>query len=124
MTINEEPDAMVVLACKKRPGENQANNDSCRGVSIVEVLVVVAMIAILTAVSILQFTRTSDSYNADNAAYKILNYCREASGRAVSDHHSYRVVINTNTNNISLINEVLPSTGPCTCGEGDTVTGN
>jgi Tfp pilus assembly protein FimT len=117
---------MVVSACYHRPDENRAKNESCRGVSIVEILIVVAMIAIITAISVIQFTRTADSYDADNAAYKILNYCREANGRAVSDHHSYRVVINTNTGNISLINEVLPTTptgATCTCGEGDTVTG-
>lgn len=114
---------MVDLACQKRPDENRAKNDSCRGVSVVEIVIVTAMIAILTAISVLQFTRTAESYNADNAAYKILNYCREANGRAVADHHSYRVVVNTNTGNISLINEVLPSSGTCTCGEGDTVTG-
>jgi Tfp pilus assembly protein FimT len=94
---------------------------SSRGVSLVEVLIVVAMIATLTAVAMIQFSATNESYNADDAAYKILNYCREASSRAVSDHHSYRVVINTATNNISLINENSFATGN---GEGATLSGD
>jgi prepilin-type N-terminal cleavage/methylation domain-containing protein len=96
-------------------------SQSQRGVSLVEILIAMSMIAILGGVAVLQFSATNESYNADNCAYKILNYCREASSRAVSDHHSYRVVINTNTNNISMINEMSSASGN---GEGDTINGD
>lgn len=96
---------------------------SSRGVTMIELLIVVAIIAIVSSFAVIQFSRTQESYNADNAAYKILNYCREASSRAVSDHHSYRVVINTNTNYISLINENTNDLGTGN-GEGATVAGD
>jgi type II secretory pathway pseudopilin PulG len=88
---------------------------------MIELLIVFLIIGILAGFAIIQYTATREALNADDAAFRVLNYLREASERAAADHHSYRVVINTTTNNISLINEKSFATGNT---EGDTITGD
>src|SRR5262245_58874442 len=87
------------------------NWSSARGVSIVETVIVLAVLIILASAVVFQFTQTREAYNADDAANKLVNYFREANSRAVSDHHSFRVVINLNSGNISMIDEQTSATG-------------
>src|SRR5262245_45820716 len=94
---------------------------SSGGYSLVELLVVIAVIAIVTGTVVFQFTSAREAYNADDAAYKVMNYFREANSRAVSDHHSFRVTINKTTNTISLIDERTLASGN---NEGETVSGD
>jgi prepilin-type N-terminal cleavage/methylation domain-containing protein len=79
--------------------------DRAEGFSLIELLVVISVIAIVTGIAVFQFTNTREAYNADDAAYKVMNYFREANSRAVSGHHSCRVTINNSTSTISLIDE-------------------
>jgi|SRR5262249_2792348 len=80
-------------------------SDRPEGFSLIELLVVITVIAIVTGIAVFQFVNTREAYNADDAAYKVMNYFREAYSRAVSDHHSFRVTINNSTGIISLIDE-------------------
>jgi len=91
------------------------------GYSLVELLVVISVIAIVTAIAVFSFTNTREMYNADDAANKVVNYFREANSRAVSNHHSYRVTINNSTNTISLIDEATLKSGN---NDGETISGD
>jgi len=91
------------------------------GYSIVELMIVTAVIAIITAGVIVAFQPTKTAISSTDAAAQVVNYLREANARAVADHHSFRVVINTNTNKISLINENTSGSGN---NEGDAVSGD
>jgi prepilin-type N-terminal cleavage/methylation domain-containing protein len=79
--------------------------DPAEGFSLIELLIVISVIAIVTGIAVFQFAGSREAYNAEDAAYKVMNYFREANSRAVSDHHSFRVTINTSSNTISLIDE-------------------
>ncbi|HWX40128.1 MAG TPA: prepilin-type N-terminal cleavage/methylation domain-containing protein [Blastocatellia bacterium] len=103
------------------PGAVSRAWNSSRGVSIVETVIVLAVLAILASGAIFQFGSSREAYNADDAANRLLNYFREANSRAVSDHHSFRVVINLSSGNISLIDEKTSATGN---DDGDTVSGD
>ena len=96
--------------------------DRCEGYSLVELTVVIAITAIVTAIVVMQFTNTREMYNADDAANKVMNYLREANSRAVSNHHSYRVTINQNTNTISLIDEKTSAGGGNN--DGESISGD
>jgi len=91
------------------------------GYSLVELLVVISVIAIVTAIAVFSFTNTREMYNADDAANRVVNYFREANSKAVSNHHSYRVTINNITNTISLIDEVTLASGN---NDGETINGD
>src|SRR5262252_1084265 len=91
------------------------------GYSLVELLVVISVIAIVTAIAVFSFTNTREMYNADDAANRVVNYFREANSKAVSNHHSYRVTINNSTNTISLIDEVTLASGN---NDGETINGD
>jgi type II secretory pathway pseudopilin PulG len=112
----------MVLQNSATPLPDQtARGHRSAGFSVIELLIVFVVIGIIAGMAILQYSSTKEALNADDAAYRVLNYFREAGQRAASDHHSYRVVINTTTNRISMINENTFATGN---GEGDTVAGD
>jgi len=92
------------------------------GFSLTELIVVLSVIAILTAIGVFQFANTREAYNADDAANKAMNYFREANSRAVSNHHSYRVTINQSTSVISLIDEKTRAGGGNN--NGETISGD
>ena len=97
------------------------SGNSETGFSIVELLIVTAIITIITAGVIIAFAPTKVAISSTDAAAQVVNYMREANARAVGDHHSFRVVINLNTNKISLINENSSASGN---NEGDTISGD
>jgi type II secretory pathway pseudopilin PulG len=101
--------------------EFDRQRNSSRGVSVVETVIVLSVIVILAGSVVFQFTSSKETYNAEDAANKLVNYFREANNRAVSDHHSYRVVINLGSGMISLIDERTSATGNT---DGDTVSGD
>ena len=89
------------------------------GFTLVEMLIVITIIGIITGIAIFALSSSRTAYAADDAANMVVNYCREASGRAIATHHSFRVVINLNTRVITMINE---NTFDQPVGNGDTDT--
>ncbi len=79
-------------------------NQSEQGYSLVEMLIVVAIIGILSAVTVMSLSATK-KYNAENQALTLLDFMREAQQRALSQKKTMRVVINSSDRNINLINE-------------------
>jgi len=83
-------------------------NQSERGVSMVEILVVVVIIGILSAITAMSL-RTPPKYNAENQAFTLTDMMREAQQRSLSQKKTMRVVINSSDRVISLINENEPA---------------
>ncbi|MGH9760514.1 MAG: pilus assembly FimT family protein [Blastocatellia bacterium] len=100
-------------------GRDGMNADS--GFSLIELMIVITMIGILTGIAIIAFSASKNAYAADDQANAVVNYFRDASSRAIADHHSYRVVINLNTKTITEINENSIATGNT---DTDTLTGD
>src|SRR5260370_895302 len=110
------------MVSKQDLDRESPSSGSSSGFSLVELLVVISVIAIVTAISVFNFTSTREAYIADDAANKVMSYFREANSRAVSDHHSFRVTINNSTGTISMIDEKTSSGGGN--GDGETVSGD
>jgi prepilin-type N-terminal cleavage/methylation domain-containing protein len=77
------------------------------GFSMVELLVVVAMVVILTTISILGLRSTKRSYAPDDEATQIVSFFREAHQRALSQRQTQRVTIDRNTLVVRLVDEGL-----------------
>lgn len=75
-----------------------------KGFSIVEMIIVLAVIMVIAAVSVIGFA-TRDQYNADDQAYKVFDMMKEARQRAMSQRETMRVEINKDESQASLINE-------------------
>ncbi len=80
-----------------------------QGVSIVEILVVVVIIGIMSAFLVASFN-SYKLYNADNQALKLIDLIREAQQRALSQHETMRVEINSTGRLARIINENTPGT--------------
>ncbi len=80
-----------------------------QGISIVELLVVVLIVGIMSAFLIVSF-RSYKLYNADNQALRMIDLMREAQQRALSQHETMRIEINSTGRLIRLINENAPGT--------------
>jgi Tfp pilus assembly protein FimT len=76
-----------------------------RGHSVIELLIVVSIIVILTAVTIFALTGHKNAYKADDQALKILDFVREASSRALTYREVTRLEIDTTDNKIRIIDE-------------------
>ncbi len=82
-------------------------NQSEQGISIIEMVIVVAIIGILSAITIT--TLGARKYNAENQALTLIDFMREAQQRALSQKKTMRVVINSSDRVINLINENEPA---------------
>lgn len=76
-----------------------------RGHSMIELLIVVSIIVILTAVTIFALTGHKSAYKADDQSLKILDFIREANSRALTYRETIRLEIDTTDNEIRLIDE-------------------
>ncbi len=76
-----------------------------RGHSMIELLIVVSIIVILTAVTIFSLTGHKNMYKADDQSMKILDFVREANTRALTYRETIRLEIDTTDNEIRIIDE-------------------
>ncbi|MBS1794553.1 MAG: hypothetical protein JSS81_11900 [Acidobacteria bacterium] len=74
------------------------------GASVVEVLIVVAVLAILTTVALVSYTSTR-KYSADEQARKIIDVFDEARQKALNQRKTFRVEINRTKSELRLIDE-------------------
>lgn len=85
----------------------KTGNKSAAGFSIIELLVIVALIGILSAIAFMSFS-ASKLYEADRQALQITDLLQEARQRSLSQRNSLRVEINSTNNSIRLIDEMKP----------------
>jgi Tfp pilus assembly protein FimT len=81
-----------------------------RGHSVIELLIVVSIIVILTAVTIFSLNGNKAAYKADDQALRILDFIREANSRALTYREVTRLEIDTTDNEIRIIDENLSTT--------------
>jgi prepilin-type N-terminal cleavage/methylation domain-containing protein len=76
-----------------------------QGHSLIELLIVVSVIAILTAMTIFSLTANKAAYKTDDQALKILDFVREANSRSLTYRETTRLEIDTTDNKIRIIDE-------------------
>jgi prepilin-type N-terminal cleavage/methylation domain-containing protein len=84
-----------------------AASESEAGFSMIELLIVFAITAILTAITIFSLRSSERSYAPDDEATQILSYFREAHQRALAQRQTQRVTIDRNALVIRLMDEGL-----------------
>jgi prepilin-type N-terminal cleavage/methylation domain-containing protein len=77
------------------------------GFSLIELLVVVAMVVILTTISVFALRSSKRSYAPDDEANQIVSFFREAHQRALSQRQTQRVTIDRNQLLVRLMDEGL-----------------
>lgn len=80
-----------------------------KGFSLIELLIVVALILIMAAVSLFALTGHKAMYKTDDQALQIIDVLRAAALRAVTQRQTIRVEINLTTNRIQVIDENTPA---------------
>jgi Tfp pilus assembly protein FimT len=96
------------------------------GFSLIELFIVVAILFILTAISIPYLSSYKRSYRADNQALKLMDLLREASQLAATKRRTHRFEINVTDNTVRVVNEnqagsaddVVIKTIPLDAGDG------
>lgn len=81
-----------------------------KGFSLVELLVVVSIVAIMTVVGIMSFSRSKELYKTDDQALQMVDMFQEARFRALSQRETMRVEINMTLQQIRIIDENQPDT--------------
>lgn len=83
---------------------------SCRpqaaaGFSIIELLIVVSLVIVLTAISVFMLAPQRRAYRSEDAAAQVANFLRDAYQRALSQRQTFRVQIDRANRLIQLIDE-------------------
>lgn len=97
------------------------DNSICsHGFSLAELLVVIGMISVLTAVAFPVFVNFLQTQQARGAAQELVNLLNQARQLAISTNNSYRVEIEPNNNRLRFVNtnSNQPWIGPGTDGQG------
>lgn len=76
-----------------------------RGYSVIELLVVAALIIIMTAAVVFTLGHSRRSYRPDDAASQVVNFLRDAYGRALSQRQTMRVSVDRANQTITLFDE-------------------
>jgi prepilin-type N-terminal cleavage/methylation domain-containing protein len=84
-----------------------AANDSEKGFSVVEMLIVLAVVAILSTFAVMSFGNQT-IHEADAQTSTIIDFLQEARQRALSQRTIIRVEINNTLRDIRLVNESTP----------------
>ena len=82
-------------------------SESEAGFSMIELLIVIAITAVLTGIAIFSLRSNKRSYAPDDEAAQMVSYFREAHQRALSQRQTQRVTIDRNTLDIRLMDEGL-----------------
>jgi len=89
------------------------NASSQAGVSVIELILVIVVLAILCTISVVSFMN-SRKYSADDQAKKIIDVFDEARQKALNQRKTFRVEINKTRNELVLIDEgsdISPTAG-------------
>lgn len=100
---------MEVPSKNDQTSSNHRFNDA-RGHSVIELLIVVSIIAILSAVTIFSLVGHKKAYKTDDQALQVLDFIREANSRALTYRETMRLEIDTTDNKIRIIDENLSTT--------------
>ena len=84
-----------------------AGRRSEAGFSLIELLIVIAMVVILTTISVFALRSSKRSYAPDDEANQIVSFFREAHQRALSQRQTQRVTIDRNQLVVRLMDEGL-----------------
>lgn len=76
-----------------------------QGFSLIELLTVVAIIGIMTTISLIYFTATKQLYKADEQGLQIIDLIQEARQRSLTQRETMRVELDLSTNVARLIDE-------------------
>lgn len=76
-----------------------------KGFSLIELLVVLAVIFIMSTVSLIYFTSTKKLYKAEEQALQIVDLVQEARQRSLTQRETMRVELDLSTNAARLIDE-------------------
>ena len=85
--------------------DSNCGMNSSRGYSVIEILVVLVIIAILSAISIPYFYSHTRLYKSEDQAIKIMDLMREAAQLALNRRRTIRFEINLNDNTVKLTDE-------------------
>ncbi len=97
----------MTLRTRFSPKRNAAEYQSEAGFSLIELLLVFAVTAILTTITIINLSAHKRAYAPDDEATQIVSYFREAHQRALSQRQTQRVTIDRNDLVIRLMDEGL-----------------
>jgi type II secretory pathway pseudopilin PulG len=75
------------------------------GFSVIELVIVAMIVIALTAISFFTLAPHKRAYSTEDAANQVINLMRDAHQLALSHRHSMLVVIDLNTQKISIIDE-------------------
>lgn len=86
-------------------GNKQSRRRDANGFSVIELLIVVAIVIILTAAAVFTLTPQRRAYRTDDAAGQVTNFLRDAYQRALSQRQTMRVEIDRANMMITIIDE-------------------
>lgn len=87
-----------------------SKNNSAAGFSMIELIIVIVVISIMTAVSMVYLNSSQRLYKPDAEALKIIDIFQEARQRSLTQRRTMRVEIDMDDKVIRLINEEDPAT--------------
>ena len=84
---------------------DNGRHGAARGFSTIELVVVVGIITILTAITVFSLTSGKRNYSTDDEAAKVVSLLREAYQRALAQRQTFKVEINLTRMEIRLTDE-------------------
>lgn len=96
---------MKSIVCKKDVFADAAQYKGMRGVTLVELIIVLVIISILSAVSLPYFYNYTRLYKSEDQSLKVMDLMREASQLALTRRRTMRLEIDTKTDELLIIDE-------------------